>query len=432
MKLHMDLDCYFVSAERTRYPFLKGRPVVVAKGSDKRIFSLEKKEAVLIEESGAFNSTLQFITKPSLTPIVKQWRDEFIDKDGTIHGIVIAKSYETKKFKIKTGTPLKDALMMCPGLIVLPSDHLFYQMLSFKLKAYLETKIPLLEQYSIDEFFGDVGGWIEEGNTLEFIAMLQREITEKFDLPISIAASGSKWIAKLATDTIKPYGTKVIYPHEVNAFVNPIKVEDFPGVGRVVAQRLKHYGIETLEEAKRLPMLFDAYGKTGKELYKRIQGIDNEPVHPSRERKGIGISRNFAAIEDREEIQRRVMILSRYLSYTITKLGLNPTTFFMKIHYQYGTKSSKSFTHDRLFNEVFFIDLAQSMLKELDVHPRYKIHYIGLGASNCTGIHKRKSFSMLEFHKDTKHAKLSLGLMKIRDKYGVDMIGYGRERVMSV
>lgn len=54
--------------------------------------------------------------------------------------------------------------------------------------------------------------------------MLQREITEKFDLPISIAASKSKWIAKLATDTIKPYGVKVIYPHEVNAFVNPIKI----------------------------------------------------------------------------------------------------------------------------------------------------------------------------------------------------------------
>lgn len=428
----MDLDCYFVSAERTRHPFLKGRPVVVAKGSDKRIFSLEKKEAVLIEESGAFNSSLQFITKPSITPLIKQWRDEFVDKDGTIHGIVIAKSYETKKYKIKTGTPLKDALMMCPGLIVLPSDHLFYQMLSFKLKAYLETKIPLLEQYSIDEFFGDVGGWIEEDKTLEFIAMLQREITEKFDLPISIAASHSKWIAKLATDTIKPYGVKVIYPHEVNAFVNPIKVEDFPGVGKAVEQRLKNYGVETLEDAKRLPKLFDAYGKTGKELYKRIHGEDNEPVHPSRERKGIGISRNFAAIEDREEIKRRVMILSRYLSYTITKLGLNPTTFFMKIRYQYGTKSSKSFTHDRLFNESFFIELAQSMLNELDAHPHYKIHYISLGASNCTGIHKRKSFSMLEFHKDSKHAKLSQGLMKIRDKYGVDMIRYGTERAVCV
>jgi len=432
MKLHMDLDCYFVSAERTRYPFLKGRPVVVAKGSDKRIFSLEKKEAVLIEESGAFNSTLQFTVKTSLTPLMKQWRDEFIDKDGTIHGIVIAKSYEAKKYKIKTGTPLREALVMCPGLIVLPSDHLFYQMLSFKLKSYLETKIPLIEQYSIDEFFGDVGGWVEDEDVPAFIAALQHEILERFDLPISIAASRSKWIAKLATDTIKPYGTKVIYPDEVSAFVNLIKVEDFPGIGRSIHQRLKNYGIETLEEAKRVPRVFESYGKMGKELYKRILGVDNEPVHPSRERKGIGISRNFAAIEDREEIQRRVMILSRYLSYTITKLGLNPTTFFMKIRYQYGTKSAKSFTHDRLFNEAFFIDLAQSMLKELDVHPRYKIHYIGLGASNCTGIHKRKSFSMLEFHKDSKHAKLSLGLMKIRDKYGVDMIGYGRERVMSV
>ena len=43
MKIHLDLDCYFVSAERTRYPFLKGKNVVVAKGSDKKIFSKEKK-----------------------------------------------------------------------------------------------------------------------------------------------------------------------------------------------------------------------------------------------------------------------------------------------------------------------------------------------------------------------------------------------------
>ena len=81
------------------------------------------------------------------------------------------------------------------------------------------------------------------------------------------------------------------------------------------------------------------------------------------------------------------------------------------------------------YYKAFFIDLAQSLFDELDTHPHYKIHYIGLGASNCTGIHKRKSFSILEIEKDTKHAKLTQGLMKIRDKYGVDMIGYGRERV---
>jgi len=428
MKLHMDLDCYFVSAERTRYPFLKGRPVVIAKGSDKRIFSREKKEAVLIEESGAFNSLLAFTHTFNPRSIVNEWKKEFKDEEGVIHGIVIAKSYEAKTYKIKTGTPLKDALVMCPGLIVLPSDHLFYQMLSFKLKAYLETKIPLIEQFSVDEFFCDIGGWIEEENTLAFIQALQQEILERFDLPISIAASKSKWIAKLATDTIKPYGTKVIEAHEVSAFTDPMKIEELPGIGRAIERRLKSYGAETLGDAKRMQRLFESYGKTGKELYLKILGEDNEPVHPSRERKGIGISRNFAAIGEREELKRRVLILSRYLSYTISKLGLNPTTFYMKLRYQYGTKSAKSITHDRLFNEAFFIELAQGLFDELDTHPHYKIHYIGLGASNCTGIHKRKSFSILEIEKDTKHAKLTQGLMKIRDKYGVDMIGYARER----
>ena len=275
MKLHMDLDCYFVSAERTRYAFLKGRPVVIAKGSDKRIFSKEKKDAVLIEESGAFNSLLAFSHTFNPKNIVNEWKKEFKDEEGAIHGIVIAKSYEAKKYKIKTGTSLRDALVMCPGLIVLPSDHLFYQMLSFKLKAYLETKIPLIEQFSVDEFFCDIGGWIEEENTLAFIQALQQEILERFDLPISIAASKSKWIAKLATDTIKPYGTKVIEAHEVSAFTDPMKIEEFPGIGRAIERRLKSYVAETLKDAKRLKSLFESYGKTGKELYLKILGEDN-------------------------------------------------------------------------------------------------------------------------------------------------------------
>lgn len=423
----MDLDCYFVSAERTRYPFLKNRPVVIAKGSDKRIFARTKKEGVILGDSGAFNSVLEFSNHYDAANILHEWKKEFIDTDGSIHGIVIAKSYEAKRFKIKTGTPLKEALCMCPNLIVLPSDHLFYQTLSYKLKLFLESKIPLLEQYSIDEFFGDVGGWIEEENTLAFIEALQHEILERFDLPISIAASKSKWIAKLATDTIKPYGTKVIEAHEVNHFTDPMKIEEFPGIGRAIERRLKSYGIETLQDAKRVPKIFESYGKMGRELYAKIKGEDNEPVKPSRVRKGIGISRNFAPLQDREEIQRRVLILAKYLSFTIARLDLKPTTFYMKIRYQYGIKSAKSLTIDRLFNESFFVKLTQELLAELDIHRGYKIHFIALGATNCVDRFNLKSFSILEFKKDSKNAKLMQGLTKIRNKYGVDMIGYGKE-----
>jgi DNA polymerase-4 len=147
-------------------------------------------------------------------------------------------------------------------------------------------------------------------------------------------------------------------------------------------------------------------------------------------RKGIGISRNFPAIDNREELKRRVMILARYLSYTISKLKLNPITFYMKIRYKYGYKSKKSITINRVFNENFFINFTQELFQELDIHPNYQIHFIALSANNFVNKANPKTLDVIHANKDLENAKLTQGLTKIRDKYGVDMIRYGRERMV--
>ena len=427
MKIHLDLDSYFVSAERTRYPFLKDKNVVVAKSSDKKIFSKDKKQGVILGDTGAFNSVLEFKNSYDANNILKAWRDEFLDENGDIHGIVIAKSYECKPYGIKTGTPLKEAIYMCPNLIIIPSDHLFYQELSQKLKAYLEFKIPVLEQYSIDEFFGDLNGWVKNSDTLEFIKDLRDDIKAKFDLPITIGASKSKWIAKLLTDRIKPFGVYALEEDRVLDYTKDIDVNDFPGVGRAISKKLANYRIKTLGELRARPNLLYSYGKTGRELYERICGTDNEKVIPYSDRRGIGISRNFKAIIDRNEIYRRVIILARYLSYTITKLNLNPTTFYFKIRYEYGIKNSQSITENRLFNERFLIDLAKSMIKKLDTRLNYKIHYIAISASNFASNHNIKTFCLIDYKKDLKYKALNEKLLKVRDKYGVDIVRYASE-----
>ncbi len=427
MKIHLDLDCYFVSAERTRYPFLKGKKVVIAKGSDRRIFSNDKKQGIVLGDTGAFNSVFEFKNSYNTANILNVWKNEFLDEDGNIRGIVIAKSYECKTYGIKTGTSLRDAIHMCPNLMIIPSDHLFYQELSQKLKAYLELKIPLLEQYSIDEFFGDLNGWIKDEDTLEFITNLRDDILKKFDLPITIGASNSKWIAKLLTDRIKPCGAFSLPQEKVFDYIKDVPIEEFAGIGRKIYKKLTEYRVKTLGELYNRPQLLYSYGKMGTDLYNKICGTDNQQVIPYSDRRGIGISRNFKAISNREEIYRRVSILARYLSHTIVKLKLNPTTFYFKIRYEYGVKNAQSITENRLFNERFLIDLAKDMIKKLDNHLGYKIHYIAISASNFSDVHNQKTFSLLEYDKDIKLATLNNQLAKIRDKYGVDIIRYASE-----
>jgi len=427
MIIHLDLDCFFVSAERTRMPELNGKPVVVCKSSDTKIFSTHDSESMMTESVGGFNGLIQH--KKAFKGFDKDaWKKEFLDERGRIHGIVIAKSYEAKKYGIKTGTSLRDALAMCPKLLIVPSDHLFYQLLSTKLKAFLQTKIPILEQYSIDEFWGDLRGWVKEEETYAFMASLQKEILETFDLPISIGASSSKWIAKLATDFRKPYGLTLVPKDEVTVFIADMSVASFPGIGRVLQKKFASYGIETLGEVLEHQKLVSGWGTIGKDLLLRISGVDNEPVVAKRDRRSIGISRNFQVITNRDEVLRRAIILSRHLAYTIAKLDLHPTTYYFGIKYENGIASKISQTIDRSFSESMYREWVIQSFKTLDSHPHYGIHFLSLAVSNFVTPTQTKTFSLLHANDDEKSKRLSEKLTKLRDKYGVDIIRSGVEK----
>ena len=405
MILHMDLDSFFVSAHRINDKSLLNRPVVVVKRNDKEIFQNQKHEVLNLNE-GAFTGDI-IINKNG-------YDKSYFLENGKIRGIVVTASYEARALGIKTGTTLKEALEIYPDLVVLLPDYRLYHTLSYKLKLFLKKHIPQIEQYSIDEFFGDVSGWVEEEDVLDFAYQLKKSIKDKFSLPISIGISKAKWIAKLATSFAKPNGVYKV--DDIYEFIKDIPIEKFPGIGKRIEKKLKQRGILTLKDVIENRDYLYSWGKPGIVLYKRIIGEDNEEVKEKEVRKSIGISRRFDAVYNREELIRRVYILCRYLSFLVAKKKVNPTFYYLKIRYKSGKKSKAHKNVYRIFNELLLKEIMRELFIKADSEEEAVIS-IGLSVSKFKEI-----TNLFDYEKDFKLKNLNKAINKIRFKYGVGSI----------
>ena len=423
MKIHIDIDCFFVSAMRIVEPELEHKPVAIGGRSDTKIFDPNaKKQTLNFENSGSFVPTFYKAYEKKDDDL-----ESFKDTYGRIRGILTTASYEARAYGIKTAMRIEEALQLCPQLIIKAPNMSLYQELSHKLHTYLCRKIPLVEQASIDEFYGDLAGWIANEDVPHFIDDLRHQIKKDIQLPVSIGAAHTKYIAKLATTYAKPFGCKIIDRSNFDTFVDPIAVEDFAGIGRSMQRKLKSAQIHTLGELRKRRGTLESWGAYAKELYKRVNGESDEAIKTKTPRKSIGISRTFEhPLYDRAELQRRVHVLARHLSFAIIKLGVIPTHYTLSLRYEMGQKSSANLSLAERFSEKKFDSLCLQLLCQADTHKRLHVIRLSINCSSFTK-HSKKELSLLTFNDDEKMVQLTNSAYKLRQKYGIDTLKWGSE-----
>lgn len=421
MFLHIDIDSFFASAERSVNNSLKGIPVAVGSRSNLEIFNKKRTHIKLMNDnSGAF------VTPVFYSDQKKTFESYFVDEiDGRkkVRGIVTTASYEARSCGVKTAMPIAQALQLCPGMTVVPSNYPLYHKLSHKIHAFMLAHIPKVEQYSIDEFFGDVSGWKEDEEVYAFAKELQSKILEHFDIPVSIGISKAKWIAKLATESAKPYGVYEV--KDIDAYIEDIPIKKFPGIGKGFQKRLGEHYISTLGDVKRHKALLESWKKPGIQLYGRVTGTDHEEISSKAQRQSIGISRTFDAIYDADEIKRRIMIMARHIIYMVMVIEVNPTTYYLKIGYEYGVKTKKTLTVDRVFSERLFKSILSKMYEEIVQRNKGAIK-LTLNVSNFSSLNL-KTLSLIDFNDDSKEKKLHKNIHELRSRFGLDIIKTGNE-----
>ena len=242
---HFDLDAFFVSVEQLKNPKLKGKPLIVGGTGDR--------------------------------------------------GVVAACSYEARKFGIHSAMPMKIARRLCPQLIAVRGDYESYGKFSSIVTEVIKHNVPLYEKSSIDEFYIDLTGMDKFFGCGKFTSELKTKIARESGLPISYALASNKLISKVATNEVKPNGQIEIPFGNEKGFLSPLSIIKIPGVGKETAMLLLKMGVETVKVLSEIPieMMQNLLGKSGTDLWRKAQGIDESPVVPYREVKSISTEETF-------------------------------------------------------------------------------------------------------------------------------------------
>jgi DNA polymerase-4 len=255
--LHADLDAFYASVEQLLDPALRGRPVAVG------------------------------------------------------GGVVLAASYEAKRFGVSGGMAGRQARERCPDLVFVKGHFKEYQRLSEQVMAILGDFTPAVQRISIDEAFLDVAGSRRLFGPPETIAAaIRARVRDEVGLPISVGAARTKHLAKIASQVAKPDGLVVVPPGREREFLDPLPVRLVWGVGPATEQRLVQRGITTVGQLARsspdtLARLLG--GGQGAKLRALARNDDFRAVRPGGRVKSVGAQSAFPRAAPTPDLVQEVL-----------------------------------------------------------------------------------------------------------------------------
>ena len=121
---------------------------------------------------------------------------------------------------------VKDAIKLCPNLVIVEPNYQLYSYYSKKFFDYLYTITNKIEPMSIDEGFMDVTDVCKGEDAIKLANTIQTKLLNEYNLPCSIGVAPNKFLAKMASDMKKPLGIQVLRIREVEGILWPLDISE--------------------------------------------------------------------------------------------------------------------------------------------------------------------------------------------------------------
>jgi len=253
-------------------------------------------------------------------------------------GVVSTCSYEAREFGIHSAMPGVEAQRRCPHAIFVPPRMEVYAIESAIIQGIFHQYTPLVESLSLDEAFMDVSGSTSlfgDGPTIA--RRIKDDVREATDLTVSVGVAPCKYAAKVASDLDKPDGLVVVPPDDVPGFLAPLPISFLWGAGKVMQQRLRGLGLDTIGDVQREPLerLQELLGDSqANHFHALCHGHDDRSVVPEQAAKSVSHEMTFVDdLHDRGECHRILFTMAERVGRRLRGAGIAGRIIRIKVRY---------------------------------------------------------------------------------------------------
>ena len=367
--VHMDLDTFFVSCVRLQNTGFEGIPIIIGGGD---------------------------------------------------RGVVASCSYEARRFGVRSAMPIKMALRLCPEARIVKGDMELFSRYSNTVSQIIEENAPVMEKASIDEFYLDITGMDRFHGSYRWTRELVAKVTHETGLPMSFALSVNKTVSKIATGEGKPKGNLEILQPQVQQFLNPLSIRKIPMVGDATFNLLSRIGIRNIQTLAEMPakVLQEMIGQNGMELWKKANGIDNNPVEPYRERKSLSTEDTFH--QDTTDIVFLRSVLSgmvEKLAYQLRSEGWLTSNVTVKIRYSNFDTETRQVTLAYTSADHTLTSAVLEVFEKL-YQRRMSLRLVGVRFSKLV----RGSYQINLFEDTQEMMSLYQAMDRIKNRFGANAV----------
>lgn len=342
------------------------------------------------------------------------------------HGIILARSTPAKKYGVRTGDTISDALKLCPNLVMVPPHYDLYESCSSAMIEIIKEYSPCVEQYSIDEAFCDMTGTVGlYGSAVVAANLMKDKIYKELGFTVNVGISSNKILAKMASDFKKPNLVHTLFPDEIEKKMWKLPVEDLIFVGPATKRKLHSLGIHTIGELAKtdLNILRAHFKKFGEVIYSFANGIDTSVVaEEAPPNKGYGNSTTIAFdVDDGSTAKLVLLSLAEKVCTRLREDEAMATVVavsIVDIYFRHASHQMTLFSPSNITNEIH---KASCKLFD-DLWDGTPIRQLGIHTSKIVRGDVHKQINLFDMNRYEKLSKLDATVDTIRERYGENSI----------